>query len=139
LAIANGYDTNWVRTELGRILARHLRRHEEAIDEFRVAIQRDKNDWRAHWSLSESLLQMKQYNEALKELQMAKGLDAEGRSNGFYDYYTAKALDGLGRYNEAVQDYEAFLKRAEKVESNSPRVREVKARVEALQKRKHQQ
>lgn len=136
LAIANGYDTNWVRTELGRVLARYLGRHEEAIDEFRVAIQRDKNDWRAHWSLSESLLQTKQYDEALKELQTAKSLDAEGRSNGFYDYYTAKALDGLGRYKEAVQDCEAFLKRAERVEPNSPRVREVKARLEALKNKK---
>jgi len=136
LAIANGYDTNWVRTELGRILARYPGRHEEAIDEFRIAIERDKNDWRAHWSLSESLLQTKRYDEALKELQMAKSLDAEGRSNGFYDYYTAKALDGLDRYDEALQDYEAFLKRAESVEPNSPRVRELRARLKALQKTK---
>jgi tetratricopeptide (TPR) repeat protein len=132
LAIANGYDTNWLRTELGRVLARYLHRDEEAIEQFRVAIQRDKNDWRGHWLLSESLLETKKYDEVLKELQVAKQLDADGRSNGFYDYYTAKAFDGLGRYDEALKDYQAFLKRAEKVEPNSPRVREVRARVEVL-------
>jgi len=132
LAIANGYDTNWLRTELGRVLARYLHRDEEAVEEFRVAIQRDKNDWRAHWLLSESLLETKKYDEALQELQVAKQLDAEGRSNGFYDYYTAEAFDGLGRYDEALKDYQAFLKRAEKVEPNSPRVREVRARVKIL-------
>jgi tetratricopeptide (TPR) repeat protein len=136
LAIANGYDTNWLRTELGRVLARYLHRHEEAIEQYRFAIQRDKNEWRAHSLLSDSLLETKQYDEALKELQISKQLDAQGRSNGFYDYYTAKAFDGLGRYDEAVKDYQAFLKRAEKEEPNSPRVREVKARLEALQKTK---
>lgn len=132
LAIVKGYDTNWLRTELGRVLARYLHRDKEAIEEFRVAIQRDKNDWRAHSLLSDSLLQTKQYDEALKELLISKQLDAEGRSNGFYDYYTAKAFDGLGRYDKALKDYQAFLKRAEKVEPNSPRVREVRARVEAI-------
>jgi tetratricopeptide (TPR) repeat protein len=132
LAIAKGYDTNWLRTELGRVLARYLHRDEEAVEEFRVAIQRDKNDWRAHWLMSVSLLETKKYDEALQELQLAKHLDAEGRSNGFYDYYTAKAFEGLGRYDKALKDYQAFLKRAEKVEPNSPRVREVKARVEVL-------
>jgi hypothetical protein len=38
----------------------------------------------------------------------------------------------LGRREEALKDYEAFLERARKVEPNSPRVREVRASVEAL-------
>jgi tetratricopeptide (TPR) repeat protein len=134
LAIANGYDTNWLRTELGRVLMLYLGRPQEATPEFRVAIERDKNDWRAHWLLSQSLLLTKQYDDAWKELQTAKDLDAEGRANGFYDYYTAKALDGLGRNVEAIQAYEAFLKRADKVEPDSPRVREVRARLEELKR-----
>jgi tetratricopeptide (TPR) repeat protein len=132
LAIANGYDTNELRTEMGRILARQLHHHEEAIEQFRIAIQRDEKDWRAHWSLAQSLLETKLYDEALRELEIAKRLDPANTSRGFYTYYTAKALDGLGRYDEALKDYQAFLERAKKVEPNSPRVREVRARVEEI-------
>ncbi len=132
LAIDNGYDTNEVRTEMGIVLAYYLHRHEEAIEQFRIAIQRDETDWRAHWSLTQSLLETQQYKEALNELEVVKRLDPENTSRGFYTYYTAKALDGLGKYYEALKDYEAFLKRAEKIEPNSSRVNEVKARVEAI-------
>jgi tetratricopeptide (TPR) repeat protein len=132
LAIENGYDTNEVRTEMGRLLARQLHRHEEAIEQFRIAIQRDEKDWRAHWSLAQSLLETKMYDEALRELEMVKRLDPANTSREFYTYYTAKALDGLGRQEEALKEYQVFLERAKKVEPNSPRVREVRARVEVL-------
>lgn len=132
LAIENGYDTNELRTELGIVLDHYLRRPEEAANHFRVAIERDEKDWRAHWSLANSLLETKQYDEALRELEIVKRLDPQNTSSGFYAYYTAKALDGLGRTDEALEQYEVFLERAKKVEPNSPRVREVRARVEVI-------
>lgn len=135
LAIENGYDTNELRMEMGRLLARQLHRPEEAIEQFRIVIQRDETEWRAHWPLAKLLLETKQYDEALKELEISKQLDSEGNSNGFYAYYTALALDALGRYDEALKDYEAFLERAKKIEPNSSRADEVKARVEAIKEK----
>jgi len=132
LAIENGYDTNDVRIELGIVLDHYLHRPEEAATQFRVAIERDEKDWRAHWSLANALLETQQYDEALRELEIVKQLDPQNTSNGFYAYYTAKASDGLGRTNEALEEYEVFLERAKKVEPNSPRVREVRARVEVI-------
>jgi tetratricopeptide (TPR) repeat protein len=132
LAIDNGYDSNWVRTELGIVLDHYLNRPEEAAGQFRVAIERDEKDWRAHWLLANSLLETKEYDEALKELHIVERLDPKNSSRGFYAYYKAKALDGLGRHDEALKDYQVFLERAKKVEPNSPRVREVRARVEAI-------
>jgi tetratricopeptide (TPR) repeat protein len=132
LAIDNGYDSNWVRTELGMVLDHYLHRPEEASRHFRVAIERDEKNWRAHWLLSNSLLETKQYDEALKEIQIVKQLDPKNTAAGSYIYETAKALDGVGRIDEALKEYEAFLQRAKKVEPNSPRVREVRARVETI-------
>ena len=132
LAIEKGYDSNWVRTELGMVLDHYLHRPEEAIKHFRVAIGRDENDWRAHWSLANSLLETKQFDEAWRELQIVKRLDPKNTAAGLYIYATAKALDGLDRTDEALKEYEAFLKRAEKLEPNSPRVREVRTRVQIL-------
>lgn len=132
LAIDNGYDSNWVRTELGIVLEHYLHLPEEAARHYRVAIARDEKDWRAHWSLANVLLETKQFAEALKELQIVKRLDPKNTAAGVYIYETAKALDGLERRNEALKEYEAFLQRAKRVEPNSPRVREVRARVEEL-------
>lgn len=134
-AIEKGYDTVELRIQLGRLLAQQLNRHKEAIEQLRIAVQRDETNWRAHWPLAQSLLNTKQYDKALKELQISKQLDLEGKSEGFYFYYTAIALDGLGRYEEALKDYETFLERAKKIEPNSPRVDEVKARVEIIKER----
>jgi len=69
---------------------------------------------------------------------LAARLDPQNTSGGFYAYYTAKALDGLGQTDEALKEYQVLLERAKKVEPNSPRVHEVKARLEALKTRKLQ-
>lgn len=139
LAIANGYDSNWVRTELGLVLDYYLHRHDEAIDQFRIAIRRDDTDWRAHWFLATTLLEIERFDESLKELQTVRRLDPRNSSTGFYTYYSGKALDGLGRYAEALKDYQAFLERAKKIEPDSPRVREVRARVEVIKEKVAQQ
>jgi len=132
LAIDQGYDDSTIRIELGLILEHYLGRPSEAMSHYRVAIQRDPGDWSAHWSLARALCDAKNYDEALTELETSKQLDPEGRTDGFYTYYTGKTFDALGRRDEALTEYEAFLKRARIVEPESPRVREVRARVGEL-------
>lgn len=132
LAIENGYDTVELRIEMGELLADRLNRHEEAIEQFRIAVQREGTNWRAHWPLAKSLLISKKYDEALSELQIVKHLDPEGNSEGSYMYHTAKALDGLAQYAEALKEYEAFLKHADKIRPGGPDVIDAEERVRAI-------
>lgn len=135
LAIEKGYDTAELRYELGHLLATQLNRHEDAVEQFRKAVQIDNTNWRAHWALAQSLLEIKRYKEAWDELQIVRRLDPEGESEGHYTYYVAKSLDGLERYNEALNEYEAFLERASKIRPGAPDVREAKARIKVLREK----
>lgn len=67
LAIENGYDTVELRIELRTLLAGQLNRQEEAVEQLRIAAERDDGNWRAQWPLAQSLLATKQYEEALKK------------------------------------------------------------------------
>lgn len=110
LAIENGYDTVDLRIDLGELLWDQLNRKEEALEQFRIAAQRDQGHFRAHSRLAQSLLATKQYDEALREIEVCDRLDPDGRTDGFYFFYRAKALDGLNRYAQALGQYEVYLK-----------------------------
>lgn len=136
-AIEKQYDTVDLRIQMGTVLAKQLNRHEEAAMQFRIAIQREGTSWRAHWLLSQSLLELKYYNEALNEILTSETLDPEGKSEGFYDYFKAKAFDGLGKYDKAVRAYESFLQHAAKITPNSPKILEAQLRLKQLQEQKN--
>jgi tetratricopeptide (TPR) repeat protein len=133
LALESGYDTVELRIELGSLLAGPLKRQDEAVEQFRIATQRAQGDWRAHWPLAQSLLDTKQYDEALREIEVADGLDPEGHADGFYLFYRAKALDGLERYREALEEYEAFLKRNDDI-GDTPKVHDARERVRNIRR-----
>jgi tetratricopeptide (TPR) repeat protein len=116
LAIEKGYDTVEVRIQLGRLLAFRLDQPGEAVSHFRIALERDPNNWRIHFPLAQILLQLQQYQEALKEIKESQRLDKDGRANGFYFDYLAKAYDGLGESKEALRYYGMALKRAKRME-----------------------
>jgi tetratricopeptide (TPR) repeat protein len=135
LAIENGYDTPELRYEIGSLLAYQLDRHQEAIEQYRIAIQRDHGYWRGHWALAQSLLELKHYREALDELDLVKRLDPNSNDEGFYTYHIAKALDGLERYDEALKEYEGFLNRVENTRPEAPDVIDAKERVKAIREK----
>lgn len=132
LAIENGYDTVELRIELGTLLAGQLKRYEEAVEELRIAARREEGNWRAHWPLSQALLATKQYDEALTEIEASDRLDPEGHADGFYTFYRAKAFDGLERYREALEEYEAFLKHYVEISPGDPDVIEARERIKAI-------
>lgn len=132
LAIENGYDTVELRIQLGTLLAGQLKRHEEAVEQLQIAARRDEGNWRAHWPLAQSLLATKQYDEALKEIEIADSLDPEGHADGFYTLYRARALDGLTRYAEALREYQSFLEHYREIIPKDADVVEARQRVKAI-------
>lgn len=134
LAMESGYDTVELRIQLGLLLAGPLKRLEEAVEQFRIAALRDEGNWRAHWPLAQSLLDIKQYDEALREIEVADRLDPEGHADGFYFFYRAKGLDGLERHREALEEYEAYLKRNDHI-GDTPEVLDARERVRTIRRK----
>jgi tetratricopeptide (TPR) repeat protein len=133
LALQAGYDTADLRIELGLLLTDQFKRYPEACDQFRIAAQREPDNWRAHWPLAQTLMLDGRYEEALAELAIAEQLDPYGQSHGFYDFHKAKAFDSLQRYKEALTEYELFLHRYERVSPrDSADVLESKERVRVI-------
>lgn len=135
LAIAKGYDTADLRYEMGSVLAKQLNRHEEAVEQFRLAVQRDEGYWRAHWALTQSLLKIKQYDEVLKEIEVVKELDPREERQPIYAYYNARALEGLNRYREALQNYEIYLQYESSIAPNSKEAREVRDKIKVIKEK----
>lgn len=123
-----------LRIDLGELLWDQLNRSEEGLEQFRIAAQRDQGHFRAHSRLAQSLLATKQYDEALREIEVCDRLDPDGRADGFYFFYRAKALDGLDRYREALQQYEAYLKNNDDVGDIS-NVLEARERVRTIRQK----
>lgn len=132
LAIENGYDTVDLRIDLGELLWDQLNRKEEALEQFRIAAQRDQSHFRAHSRLAQSLLVTRQYDEALRELEIVRRLDPDQDAEGFYSYETATALDGLERYDEALKEYEIFLLHFGKISPKDPDVLKARERIRAI-------
>lgn len=133
LAIEKGYDTVELRIQLGRVLAKYLKRPAEAVGHLHIATQRDEKNWRAHWSLALSLLETERFDEAFTEFTIARGLDPE--LGGFYGYYIGRALEGMGRYEDALINYREYLEHEERISSNAPEISEVKERIKAIREK----
>lgn len=108
-AIKNGYDTNDLRVEMGRLL-RSVGRLQEAAEQFRVVIRRDADNLRAHLGLAYTSGSIGQHEEALKEFGEVKRLDPRSYGEGIFAPDVAQSLDALGRYKEALAEYEAALR-----------------------------
>lgn len=132
LAIKTGFDTSELRYELGELFENNLKRSDEAIEQYRIAVQHNPAYWRGHWALAQMYLKTEQYSEALSELQIVKRLDSKGVSTDDYALFTAKAFDGLKRYDQALKDYEAYLKRNDKITPNSSEILNVRKRVNEI-------
>jgi tetratricopeptide (TPR) repeat protein len=135
LAIENGYDTAELHIQVGLLLADQMKRYEEATEQFRIAVERDKTNPRYHWLLAKSLLDAKHYEEALKELEEARQFDPEGYYKILYNYYLAKILDGMERYNEAVDKYEIFIKDEVEITPHSSELRDARERLKLLREK----
>jgi tetratricopeptide (TPR) repeat protein len=133
LAIKKGYDTVEVRIALGMLLDKELKRPAEAVEHLRIAAQRDEKSWRAHWSLARALLDAEQFDEAFKEFTRAKKLDPE--FDGLYYYYIGRSLEGMGRYADALTNYEEFLKYEKSIAPNAPEIVEVNERIKAIKEK----
>jgi hypothetical protein len=79
-----------------------------------------------------SLIEIKKYEEALKELTTCGTLDSSYKTTGTYFYQRAIILDGLKRFEETLIAYEQYLDWARKFEPHSQRTQDASARAEAL-------
>jgi tetratricopeptide (TPR) repeat protein len=129
LAIENNYDTVELRIQLGRLLTQ-LKRPAEATEHLRIATQRAKKNWRAHWSLALSLLEAEQFREALVEYNTSRKIDP--KLDGLYNYYIGRCLEGMGHYQDALVNYQEFLKHEESISSNAPEIPEVNERIRVI-------
>ena len=86
--------------------ARVRDRQERIIDEYRAALRLEDN---AHTRnlLGRELVATRRWDEALRELRTAERM---GETDDELPYYIAESLYGLARFQEAVPEFERFLR-----------------------------
>jgi tetratricopeptide (TPR) repeat protein len=130
--IEKGCDTEESRMSLGLAMA-GAKRFNEAAEQYRTVIKRNPKHWAAHWTLAQTLiLELNQYDEGLKMVYKSKDLDNMGDIGYIYDFFIAKALDGLGDYKRASLHYQKYIKEQSHVWTKEPRLIEAKERLRVL-------
>jgi tetratricopeptide (TPR) repeat protein len=94
------------RSDKARSLAKQGK-EQEAIEEWRKAIELNPEDDKAHNSLGLLLAQTGRFEEAFAEFEKTRSLNPEFR--GIHSN-AGVALTGLGRYDEAAREFEAALR-----------------------------
>jgi tetratricopeptide (TPR) repeat protein len=135
-AIELGLDRQDTRMDLAEAFTR-LNRNQDAAEQYRLLIRRDDGDWRAHWALAQLLiLKLNDYEEGLREVTISKELDKGDADIAYtYDYYIAKAYDGMGQYDKALDHYKIFMKGEAKNSSGSDELKEVTQRVKEIKEK----
>ena len=82
-------------------------RFDEAAEQYRVGLNFDPNDQKAHYSLGHLLLTQSKTDEAASHLEQALRLDP--RNGEFHSDY-GTLLEHLGRKDEAIAEYETALR-----------------------------
>ena len=108
-AIREGYDTVELRLKLGGALEQ-LKRPEEAFAHYRAAIRMGEEDARPHLFLAYALMRSGRFEEALVEFEAVKRLAAGEYKLGLFSDYIGKCLDSVGRFNDALKEYELSLR-----------------------------
>lgn len=112
-----------------------LKRNEEAEMYLRRVIEKDSKDARAHWTLAAILVEMRNYENGLKEANLAKELYGESDISYVFDRLIGQAYDGLGDYENAIKHYKIFLK-GRSYAPDSDDYKETQKRVSELEKQK---
>jgi tetratricopeptide (TPR) repeat protein len=105
-AAKNGRDSAQLRINIGNTYMR-LRKPDEAILNYRRAIELEPESIKAHESLSQALLKSNRPKEALAELDKCAQL---GAADPTLNYYRALALKSAGQERDARSQMEVFLK-----------------------------
>lgn len=130
--IAAGCDDNNVEMNLGLAYAR-AGNFEEAAERYRLVISRDQNHWAAHWALAQTLiLELRSYEEGLKEVDASRQLDNMDGTGFLYDYFFGRAYEGLQDYDRALVHYRIYEKAQSARNKNEPRLKDVQNRIRIL-------
>jgi tetratricopeptide (TPR) repeat protein len=126
-AKAVSIDSHHVRalTALGQ-LRLQKKDYPGAITPLEQVVSIDPGYWTGHWLLSEAYLRINDFEKSREQADLAiqKGKGAAERA----EIVKAEALAGLGRREDAIQAFEAFLKDAPK-DPVAPSVREMIAQL----------
>lgn len=116
-------DAAEVRVNLGNVL---LKSHlvDDAIAEYRKAIEMDGREWRGHLNLARALIEKKDYSAALEELDLCADLHFNGMQ---LPYYRAKAFLGLGKTAEAAVQVDKLMQRTPEGSQRNHLTQEFKA------------
>jgi|SRR5215204_4726394 len=139
LALTNGEDSISLRVEFGRLLYLKLKDYPKAINQFEHILKQNPRNFDANYNLANLYVLTENWEELLKRGKVL--VEMAHRAPGvFYEYYEARALEGLKRYKEAQQKYQRFLEHEEKIDYTSPQKedarRGLKAVTEILMKQK---
>lgn len=104
------------------------RRFAEAVTVLRSALAVDSANYAAHANLAAALDELKLYDQALIEYEWIRRARPDV---AITDYFIGRALDLLGRYEEALAAYERFLARADE-KRNALEIERVKLRLPRL-------
>jgi tetratricopeptide (TPR) repeat protein len=92
------------------------------------AVGVEKNHWRGHWALASAYLHQQQYEKARDEAHLAIST-GKGQANGA-EVILGQALLYLGKYDEAAEAFQAFL-REEPKDPAAPGVRDVLTKLQS--------
>lgn len=126
--INSGCDTAYARYQFGRAL-RESRQYKRAAEQLRIATVKNPKDWALHFVLAQTLiLDLNEFDEGLKELEIARKLDKDGLTY-IYDYYFGRAYEGQARYKEALAHFQRFEKKKLKVFKNDEQLLDAQKRI----------
>jgi len=103
--------------ELGAVCA-YLQQTSEAEDDYRKALQIDPRLASSYYGLAKLLIARQEYKEALGALDQAQALDPQSVS---VHYLKARALEGLGRRDDARAELAAVTRMQKTVRDNLER------------------
>ena len=132
--VESGCDSDLLLLQFANLLASRSD-YEEAAKLYRQIIIRSPDNWHAHWTLAQILIdELGKYEEGLREVETSRRLDSLGDVGFGYDFYLARANEGLGRTKYAIVHYKIFINELSKISKKDPQLIEARKRLANLEK-----
>lgn len=131
--INEGCDVAYTRYLLGRAL-RADKQYARAAEQFRTSIRMNPKEWAPHNVLAETLIvDLGEFDEGLRELEAARKIDDLDDLSYSYDYYEGRALEGLGKLQEALIHFHKFERRQSKINKNDEELVDARKRIAKIE------
>jgi tetratricopeptide (TPR) repeat protein len=131
-AVTNGSDSISLRIVIGNIFFSDLRNYLRAIEQFEYVIKREPLNFEANLRLTKLYLVTENWDKAIKRAKVLEQL-SKYLPKVFYEYFEARALEGMKKYAQAREVYKRFLKFADKNQLSLSEVEDAKSRLKVIE------